>query len=440
MYCGDEIAAIVGDVGSHTAKFGYAGEDQPKHVYSSVVGEPGEQDAAPSKQKEACTEERWGSPSFGSLIPHSWCTSRRLVGDLKIGQPRGNTELRSPLKDGVVEDWDQLESLWDHAFQNCLGADPSERPVLCAQASWSCEKQQERLMELMFETFNVPAMYVAKSGMLSAFAAGRTTALVCECGHGSLSVVPVVEGYVMGKALQRGVRGGAWLTQQVAHHVTTKGVQLQPRYAAGRAYDVGKLPANLHESFADFHRTEIARDLKETCLAVPLKQGDNVCGEVAEAIGGSCYELPDGTKIQLTPELCGIGGAVFAPSESCGQSAPVAGQGSSNNGGLVDKAFGELVHSALAQSDGDSRKELASNLVLTGGGSLLRGMPERLTQDAARDLPTSVKLRVLAGGCIERKFGVWIGGSILSSLGTFQQLWLSKAEYGEYRPKPSAVA
>lgn len=74
--------------------------------------------------------------------------------------------------------WLQIEKLWEHAFEHRLRATASERPVLIAEASWSTAKERRGLMELMFEKFGVPAMYPAKNAVLSAFSAGRATALV----------------------------------------------------------------------------------------------------------------------------------------------------------------------------------------------------------------------------------------------------------------------
>lgn len=72
----------------------------------------------------------------------------------------------------------QVEKLWEHAFHQRLRAVPSERPILSGEASWSTAKERRGLMELMFEKFGVPAMFPAKNAMLSAFSAGRSTALV----------------------------------------------------------------------------------------------------------------------------------------------------------------------------------------------------------------------------------------------------------------------
>ena len=93
-----------------------------------------------------------------------------------------------------------------------------------------------------------------------------------------------------------------------------------------------------------------------------------------------------------------------------------------------------LVKQCLNQADVDLRPMLLSNTVLTGSGSLMKHLPDRLQGELTRMYPSS-KVRVNAAGmAVERKFGSWIGGSIVASLGTFHQMWISKKEYEEHGP------
>ena len=91
-----------------------------------------------------------------------------------------------------------------------------------------------------------------------------------------------------------------------------------------------------------------------------------------------------------------------------------------------------MIYTAVERSDVDVRKELLGNIVLTGGGSLFRGIGERVHHEVSSRLPSSYKAKVVMASPLERRFSVWIGGSILATLGSFQQLWLSKQEYAEF--------
>ena len=82
--------------------------------------------------------------------------------------------------------------------------------------------------------------------------------------------------------------------------------------------------------------------------------------------------------------------------------------------------------------DGDIRPALYSSVVLTGGNSLVQGFSDRLSRDLSSRTPGSLRLKMIAAnGTVERRFGAWVGGSILASIGTFQQMWMSMQEYQE---------
>ena len=155
---------------------------------------------------------------------------------------------------------------------------------------------------------------------------------------------------------------------------------------------------------------------------------------------GSIYHLPDGTPVDLASsfgrDLCQLPELLFAetttlpfqhnnnPSSSVLQSTT-----------LSNEPLHKLIHeSLLSIGDVDARKELAQCICLVGGSSLLHNIETRLSQELSAILPSFVKPKVLVSrvSSVERSCASWIGASILTSLGSFQQLWLSKAEYEEY--------
>ena len=94
----------------------------------------------------------------------------------------------------------------------------------------------------------------------------------------------------------------------------------------------------------------------------------------------------------------------------------------------------ELVSDCIKSCDTDMRRELWGGVVVSGGGSLLPGLTERLHGRLNELVPQmSMKVKLVSPPTPqERRFSVWIGGSILASLGSFQQLWVSKQEYEEH--------
>ena len=91
-----------------------------------------------------------------------------------------------------------------------------------------------------------------------------------------------------------------------------------------------------------------------------------------------------------------------------------------------------MVADAIVRSDLDIRKELYNNIVVAGGNTLIPGFVERIQKLVPEIAPPNVKVKVIAHMPAERKFSAWIGGSILSSLGSFQQMWMSRQEFEEH--------
>merc|ERR1711981_630759 len=84
------------------------------------------------------------------------------------------------------------------------------------------------------------------------------------------------------------------------------------------------------------------------------------------------------------------------------------------------------------KGDVDLRRSFYNNIVFSGGTTMYPGMGERMTKELSALAPSTMKIKVVASA--ERKYSVWIGGSILASLSTFQQMWISKDEYDESGP------
>ncbi|XP_037493655.1 actin-related protein 4-like [Jatropha curcas] len=178
MYGGDEVSAIVIDLGSHTCKAGYAGEDAPKAVFPSVVGSIDQMEV-----DDTANNDKTSSIDSKNNIKDSekGKAKRKLyVGSQAVGFRRDHMEVLSPIKDGIVVDWDIVDSIWDHAFRECLLVDPKEHPMLLAEPSSNPQHQRERTAELMFEKYSVPALFLAKNAVLTSFASGRPTSLVVD--------------------------------------------------------------------------------------------------------------------------------------------------------------------------------------------------------------------------------------------------------------------
>ncbi|XP_007014880.2 PREDICTED: actin-related protein 4 [Theobroma cacao] len=428
MYGGDEVSAIVIDLGSHTCKAGYAGEDAPKAVFPSVVGSIDQMDADDDNENN---DSKTNNNNVDSNKPRG---KRRLyVGSQALGFRRDHMEVLSPLKDGVVVDWDIVDSIWDHAFKECLLIDPKEHPMLLAEPSFNTQQQRERTAELMFEKYKVPALFLAKNAVLTSFASGRATSVVVDSGGGSTTVAPVHDGYVLQKAVSSSPIGGEFLTDCLMKSLESKGIVIKPRYSFKRkeiqpgvfqTVDID-FP-NTTESYKLYSQRVIASDIKECVCRAP----DTPYDESAYSnIPMTPYELPDGQTIEIGADRFKIPDVLFNP--SLAQTIP-----GMNNFAEISPSFRglpQMVIESINRCDVDIRKELFGSILLAGGTASMQQLKERLEKDLLEESPQAARVKVLASGnATERRFSVWIGGSILASLGSFQQMWFSKSEYEEH--------
>jgi len=426
MFGGDEVSAIVMDMGTTCTKSGYAGEDCPKFVIPSHVGVMG---------GEAAATQDGAKRQFH-------------IGTNALAVPREGMAVESPFKNGIVADWDAAEALMDHSFKSCLGCAPTDHPLLMAEPSFNPTEARTKLAEIAFEKFGVPAFFLSKNAVLGAFAAGRGTAMVLDVGGGTTCAAAVHDGYVLTKPLKKTHLAGDLLTELALKSVSLHepAPAIKPVYCAQRSADESKA----HPSFVRYHQLQLMREVKEGVCRCSMNPA-------SDALPLNCdpweQELPDRSLLDLhwerfhLPELfftpgvlkTPMAGVARPPWMSADKPATLeAGPGmfSAELQAMVpDPLMGlpEMIAESIRMCDTDTRRELWGSVVVCGGGSLLPGLTERLHAKLNTLVPQmQMKCKLIAPTTPqERRFAVWIGGSILASLGSFQQLWMSKQEYDE---------
>jgi len=424
MFGGDEVAAIVLDLGSHTVKGGYAGEDAPKAVLPSVVGGVWD-DVAKGGKDVAMTDAD--------------AKRKRTYYVNQMGYRRDHMEVVSPFgKDGLIEDWDVVEQLWDHTLHKALLVDPKEHPMLLAEPPHVTRAHREKAVQLMFETQNVPALFLGKNPVLTAFASGKATSLVVDLGGQGTTITAVHDGYALTKSTMRTPLGGELLSEVMLHSVEASGATVKPRYAFKRKsvgadkWDVTDVAcANTTASYTRWARHDIAADIMHSLGRVSdSKYTDAEMGHIPTVT----YELPDGNNIEVGADRFKVPELLFQP-----ELLPTfTGFSSSLLAGadVPAKGLHGMVLDVIGRCDVDVRKDLYGGVLMTGGVAQIPNMRERLERELSEQV-SSYAPRVKVGmpnPLVERRFSVFIGGSILASLGSFQQMWLSKAEYDEHGP------
>ncbi|KAF3400607.1 Actin-related protein 4 [Talaromyces pinophilus] len=453
-YGGDEVSAIVLDPGYSTTRAGFAGEDTPKSVVPTYYGKYPEE------------------------------SDKYIFGDDIFVTPRPGVSIHNPFgRDGIVEDWDMAQRLWEYSFKSRLtgtkpgnpmynglndvpaeGEVPSDEmdveteekpladsPLLMTECGWNPTKAREKTIEIAMENWGTPAYYLAKNGVLAAFAAGKASALVVDIGASNISITPVHDGMVLKRGVQHSPLGGDYVSSQIRalfksnspqpitvtpHYLISSKTAVeagQPAQAVYKTFPADKAP---EASYRKLLEERTLTEFKECVVQVwpgPNKlssTGPNGISneDIAKGNPGRPFEFPDGynqsfgaERYRVTESLFDAKAYIQDPESEFPAPSPA-------------QTIPELIKNSLNAVDVDIRPHLLQNVVVTGASSLLYGFNDRLNQELMQLYP-SPRVRISApGNTAERRFGSWIGGSILASLGTFHQMWISKKEYEEHGP------
>ena len=375
----DDIQALVLDIGA-SVKAGFAGDLEPRAEFPTVVGRP---------------RNRGVMVGMGRKDSY--------VGDEALSK-RAILTLKCPIERGVVTNLDDYEKVLHQTFYNELRVAPEEHSVLLAVSAVSSAAERSKVTQIMFETFNVPAFYRASSAELVLLAAGGgRTGLVLECGEYLTAAVPVVDGKALHYAVETAPFGGGDVTRALEAVLGLQrpgmGREIKEKYAFV-ASDVLRQDMQPLVHTLDSGETITMRRETFTCSELLFSHGaGQMKWEVARV-------LLLGRRERDCP-LAALPRDVFL---------------------LIVRRVGrrgwtDLAEAALERSPAELRGVLRGHVVLTGGGTLLRGAAERLARE-------------LRGATVVAEPGrarlAWRGGSLLAAQPDLP--WLTVEEYNEHGP------
>ncbi|XP_028407442.1 uncharacterized protein LOC114530058 isoform X2 [Dendronephthya gigantea] len=362
-------SSVIIDPGTGYCKAGFSVDDKPRVVIPSVVGMP---------KSEVQHSGRYKDYYVGEEAKHL----HRVL------------NLHRPLKNGFVEDWDLMEKLLDEVYEE-LRCESDQYPVLISEPVSNPKTSREEMIQVMFETFHVPAAYSCAQAVLSLFATGRTTGLVFDCGYSRAHSVPVYEGYALSHATNTTELAGRELTACLSRMLRDRGVTM--------------------ETHAEL---DIARDIKEKlCYMVMDYESERKAYNVGER-NDTFYTMPDGQTVAIGSERFRCPEVLFAPSMI----------------GMATDGVQEVIYKTTMQCAVDVRSSLLQNIVISGGSTMFSGFSRRLHVELCKLLgtrtPDSIKIEAVEN----RNFLTWQGGAMLSKLSNFKSMWITSLEYEEFGP------
>ncbi|CAA9990383.1 actin-related protein, putative [Plasmodium knowlesi strain H] len=480
---GEDISALVVDMGFSTTKIGHNQEDTPRVFLRSTCGE----DVSPEGNTTPPGQAGINGAVNGSVLDDRY---PKLKFPLNLNNPKEHIRIKplfekNPVDNTTHLNCDVFEKILHYGIEGVeskrvfectdeivdpirlggLNLKMNEHPILLSEANIHNHKMRAQMTEILFETFNIPALYFAKKAKLSAFSLGRCSALVVDIGASSLNITPVYEGYVLQKNSFEFNIGGDYFDRLIYGLLKKEQVKVVPYYQQSLKWRAGVASSsgnswgngatylnNVHTSYEEEAILDVIRYMKESICKVRVGQNGTTNKKNESAIGNpkngkevespgqtnngaknvnapkwkteqeeeeeEFFELPDGVKIKTDKYRYDIAEELFRalPSDH-------------NFNGLPD-----AIVKCIISSDVDIRKELLQAIIVTGGSSLFPGLIDRLYNSLREKecFSQTIKMKILnMSSSVESLYSSWLGGSILSSLGTFQQVWVSRKEYEE---------
>ena len=390
-------SALVIDNGSGITKAGFAGDDAPRAVFPTIVGKP---------------------KTPGIMVG---LDQKDVYVGGEANEKRTVLNISYPIKQGVIQDWEGIEDVWFHTMSSELKVPPDQHSVLLSEPPLNPKDKREKITTTMFEEFKVQGLFLGVQAVLALYASGKTTGIVLDSGDGITHAVPIYEGYAIPHAIKPIKLAGSDLTNFLIKLLAKRGILLNTPSEIEKARELKEK----YCSVAQEYDQQTKDDDNKTVASLP--DGN----QISAIKDKSQKEIILGKERYTCPEL------LFQPSiDVKDESDKKSGYDKKKDDKKEDEkpqdGIHKITHDAINACDNDIRKDLYKNIVLSGGNTMFPGISDRMTKEIKALAPASMQPMVVASA--ERKYMVWIGGSILASLSTFAHMYIGRTDYQEAGP------
>jgi actin-related protein 3 len=405
------LPAVVIDNGTGYTKMGFAGNTEPQFIIPTMI-----------VTNESVAQTKTGTAKAPA--------QKKGIEDLDfyIGDDAAaytNTyQTFYPIRHGQIDNWTHMERYWEHCIFKYLRCEPEDHYFLLTEPPLNAPENREYTAEIMFETFNVPGLYIAVQAVLALAASWTSKAVtdrtltgtVIDSGDGVTHVIPVAEGYVIGSSIKHIPLAGKDITGFVQQFMREREPSIPPQDAMEVAKRVKETYSyvcpDLVKEFAKYD-SEPTKWIKEYKAVQSVTQKAWSCD-----IG---YERFLGPEIFFNPEIFSSDFLTPLP---------------------------KVVDDTIQTCPIDCRRGLYRNIVLSGGSTMFKDFGKRLQRDVKRAVDYRIKRsEELSGGRIKavpldvnvishhmQRYAVWFGGSMLASTPEFYNVCHTKAKYEEVGP------
>jgi len=397
------LPACVIDVGTGYTKMGFAGNNEPQFIMPSAIA---------VKETARVGDGR---------VTRGVEDLDFYIGDeaMRIGNPY---TVKYPVRHGLVEDWDLMEKFLEHCIFKYLRAEPEDHYFLLTEPPLNTPENREYTAEIMFESFNVPGLYIAVQAVLSLAASWvrrqreerALTGIVIDSGDGVTHVIPVAEGYVIGSCIKHIPIAGRSITSFIQHLLREREIGIPPEQSLETAKAIKEKYCYMCPNIAkEFNKYDSEPDKY-------IKHYEGI-----HSINKKPFNVDVGYERFLGPEI------FFHPEFANPDfTTPIS----------------ETVDSVVQNCPIDVRRGLYKNIVLSGGSTMFKDFGKRLERDvkkfvngrleATKQLtgqePKPIDVQVIQHQM--QRYAVWFGGSMLASTPDFYQVCHTKAQYDECGP------